>query len=88
MMRIKFPISHIPGKNLLLADALSRVPISEAVDKDLFLQQETAAYVSTVGQSLQATETQLERFRRHQEKMRSADKLLSTADLDGLPDNP
>ena len=63
MMRFKFTISHIPGKNLLLADALSRAPISEAVNEDLFLQQETAAYVSTVVQSLPATEKQLERIR-------------------------
>ena len=68
MMRFKFTISHIPGKNLLLADALSRAPISEAVNEDLFLQQETAAYVSTVVQSLPATEKQLERIRRHQEE--------------------
>ena len=87
MMRFKFTISHIPGKNLLLADALSRAPISEAVNEDLFLQQETAAYVSTVVQSLPATEKWSESgdIRR---KMRSADKLLSTVDLDGLPDNP
>ena len=62
MMRFKFTISHIPGKNLLLADALSRAPISEAVNEDPFLQQETAAYVSTVVQSLPATEKQLERI--------------------------
>ena len=68
MMKFKFTISHIPGKNLLLADALSRAPISEAVNEDLFLQQETAAYVSTVVQSLPATEKQLERIRRHQEE--------------------
>ena len=87
MMRFKFTISHIPGKNLLLADALSRAPISEAVNEDLFLQQETAAYVSTVVQSLPATEKWSESgdIRR---KMRSADKVLSTVDLDGLPDNP
>ena len=68
MTRFKFTISHIPGKNLLLADALSKAPVSEAVNEDLFLQQETAAYVSTVVQSLPATEKQLERIRRHQEE--------------------
>ena len=68
MMQLKFTISHIPGKNLLLADALSRAPISEVVNKDLFLQQGTAAYVITVVQSLPATEKQLERIQRHQEE--------------------
>ena len=46
--KFKFTISHIPGKSLFLADALLTAMISEAVDKDLSLQQETAAYVSTV----------------------------------------
>ena len=49
---------------------LSRAPVLEAVDEDLFLQQKTGA--------------QSKSWR----KTRSADKLLSTVDLDGLPDNP
>ena len=40
MMRFKFTIFHVPGKNLPLVDALSTAPISKAVDEDLFLQQE------------------------------------------------
>ena len=68
MMRFKFTISRISGKNLLLADALSRAPVSEAVNEDLFLQQETASYVSTVVQSLLATEKQLERIWQHHEE--------------------
>ena len=68
MMRFKFTISHVPGKSLLVADALSRAPCAEAVEEDLLLQQETAAYVNIVVQNLPATEKQLERIRRHQEE--------------------
>ena len=60
MMRFKFTISHVPGKSLAVADALSRAPCSEAVREDLLLQQETEAYVNIVVQNLPATEKQLE----------------------------
>ena len=68
MMRFKFTISHVPGKSLLVADALSRAPCSEAGREDLLLQQETEAYVNIVVQKIPATEKQLERIRRHQEE--------------------
>ena len=68
MMRFKFTISHVLGKSLLVADELSRAPCAEAVDEDLLLQQETAAYVNIVVQNLPATEKQLERIRCHQEE--------------------
>ena len=65
MMRFDFTISHVPGKSLLVADALSRAPSTDAVDSDTLLQLETAAYVNAVVQSLPATERQLERIRQH-----------------------
>ena len=68
MMRFKFTISHVPGKSLLVADALSRAPCSEAGREDLLLQQETEAYVNIVVQNLPAMEKQLERIRWHQEE--------------------
>ena len=68
MMRFKFTISHVRGKSLLVADALSRAPCSEAVEEDLLLQQETASYVNSVIHNLPATEKQMERIKRHQEE--------------------
>ena len=68
MMRFDFTISHVPGKNLLVADALSRAPSTDPVDTDTLLQLETAAYVNSVVQSLPATERQIERIRQHQEE--------------------
>ena len=64
MMRFDFSMSHVPGKSLLVADALSRAPCSEAEASE----QETAAYVKSVIQSLPATDRQLERIQRHQEE--------------------
>ena len=61
-------ISHVPGKSLVVADALSRAPCNDPVDKDTLLQQATAVYVNTVVQSLPAMERQLERIRQHQEE--------------------
>ena len=63
-----FSMSHVPGKSLLMADALSGAPCSEAEASDILLQQETAAYVKSVIQSLPATDRQLERIQRHQEE--------------------
>ena len=68
MMRFDFSVSHVPGKSLLMADALSRAPCSEAEASDILLQQETAVYVKSVIQSLPATDRQLERIQRHQEE--------------------
>ena len=38
MIRFDFSMSHVPGKSLLVADALSRAPCSEAEASDIFLQ--------------------------------------------------
>ena len=60
MMRYKFSISHVPGKSLLMADALSRAPCSDVRREDTLLEQATTAYACQVLQSLPATERQLE----------------------------
>ena len=67
-MRFKFTISHVPGKDLFMADALSRAPCSEAIEEDLLFEKETGAYACQVVQSLPATEKQLERIKHHQEE--------------------
>ena len=67
-MRYKFSISHVPGKSLLMADALSRALCSDARREDTLLEQATTDYACQVLQSLPATERQLERIRIHQEE--------------------
>ena len=68
MMRFLFTISHVPGKNLTVADTLSRAPLEETRDSDQTLQEEADALVNLVVQSLPVTERQLEEIKRLQEQ--------------------
>ena len=68
MMRYRFTISHVPGTSLKVADALSRAPCSGSSQSDSLLQEETAAYVDLVLQSLPASDRQLEWIKSHQER--------------------
>ena len=45
MMRFSFSISHTPGKELIIADALSRAPAGSAESDDYLLEKEAKAYV-------------------------------------------
>ena len=64
-MRFQFSISHVPGKSLTTADALSRAPSSEPLEGDKLLQDEADVYVNMVVKALPATERQIQQ---HQEK--------------------
>ena len=68
MMRYQFTISHVPGTSLKVADALSRAPCSGSSQSDSLPQEQTAAYVDLVLQSLPASERQLEWIKSHQER--------------------
>ena len=68
MMRYKFTISHVPGTSLLVADALSRAPCSDALSTDVRFQKKTEVYVDSIVQNLPATEKQLIRIQRYQEE--------------------
>ena len=65
-MRYNFTISHIPGKELVVADTLSRAPSRKPADADEELQEEADAFVSIVVNSLPATEKRLDEIRQHQ----------------------
>ena len=57
LMRYYFDIVHVPGKQLIVADTLSRAPLAEADPGDL--EPETIAYVNVIMESLPATERRL-----------------------------
>ena len=59
MMRYNYTISHVPGKELQIADALSRSPMGSPTCADQALQLEADAYVSVVLQGLPTTEKRL-----------------------------
>ena len=64
MMRFSFTIAHRPGKELIIADALSRSPSQNSTDPDSdLLHQEADAFVRMVMQSLPATENRIKQIR-------------------------
>lgn len=62
LTRYQFTISHIPGKDLVIADTLSRAPMRDSSDSS----SEVDAYVCLVIESLPATEKRLEEIKTHQ----------------------
>ena len=66
LMRYQFSIFHVPGKDLIIADALSRAPVTDSRPEDLELEQETTAFVQLVVQSLPATEKRLQEINNSQ----------------------
>ena len=67
MLRYHFTISHVPGKNLIMADALSRAPEPERPGQEC-PESEVEAYVDAVFSSIPATERRMEEIRQHQEE--------------------
>ena len=66
MMRFAFTIIHVPGKELVIADTLSRAPAANPTLEDETLQDEAQVFACLVLSNLPATEHQLEQVKRHQ----------------------
>jgi len=56
LMRFTYTISHIPGKELTIADALLRSPVSSPTSEDVHFNSEVDAFVDSIMQNLPATE--------------------------------
>ena len=57
-------MSHVPGKDLTTADALSRSPAAYSPTRtDELLQQETSAYLNLTMEYLSVTEQRLQQIR-------------------------
>ena len=67
MLRYHFTISHVPGKNLIMADTLSRAPEPGEPDQEC-PESEVEAYVDATFTSIPATERHMEEIRQHQEE--------------------
>ena len=64
LLRFNFNIIHVPGKNLLTADALYRTPLpATATEAEQDLEKECKAYLDSVVESLPATSTKLEQIK-------------------------
>lgn len=68
LMRFHFTISHVTGKSLITADALSRAPVSSSTPMDDKFRKEVNAYVNMVIKTLPATEQRLETIKALQEE--------------------
>jgi len=68
MMRFNFTISHVPGKQLTIADMLSRAPTESPNVDDYKLEQESQAFVNTIVQSIPATEQRLQQIKEAQQQ--------------------
>ncbi len=75
MMRYNYSISHVPGKLLYTADALSRAPVSASGNHEdsTSLQNETEAFVAAMVSNFPATSDCLVEFW----KAQAADQTLS-----------
>ena len=60
LMRFRYSISHVPGKDLITADTLSRTPVVESQEPhDKSFQDECQAYVNAVMNALPVTDKRL-----------------------------
>ena len=68
LMKYSFHVHHIPGKELVTADTLSRAPIRKPPTKvDKRLTEDLSLYVAIIFESLPASERKLEEIRLHQQ---------------------
>ena len=68
LMRYYFTISHVPGKDMTIPDALSRAPTTEATLNEEGFQDEVNAYVNVVIKNLPASQGRIQQIRKHQEE--------------------
>ena len=62
LMRFNYTISHVPGKLLYIADALSRAPVTKP-DKDcVSLQEEVEGSMDSITKYLPATHNRLQQY--------------------------
>lgn len=67
LLRFQYSISHVPGKSLTTADALSRAPINQEQQSGL-QEEEIALYAHSVLSEIPASDRRLEEIRERQEE--------------------
>ena len=67
-MRFSYTVVHVPGKDLHIADTLSRAPQATLHPNDTELQEEISCYVAEVMTTLPASDKKLEEIRIHQDE--------------------
>ena len=75
LMRFSYTISYIPGKKLVVTDALSRAPISSSTHNDDEFQAEVEMFANTVVQSVPVIVKRLKEIQKAQEADEICQKL-------------
>lgn len=83
LLKYQFTISHVPGKNLVLADTLSRAPLK--ADQGRFMQEEIDLYVDSILAQLPASDKRLQEIKVRQEEDEVCRKLAEYCE-DSWPD--
>lgn len=78
LLRFRFDVVHVPGKNLITADTLSRAPVKHNfTQEEKEKESEVKVFVDAVVHSLPATETRLTAIQQKQKADPICAKLIS-----------
>ena len=66
LMHFKFSISHVPGKNLTIGDALSRAPVTQPSDEEKAHHNDIEAFVHWIIQGIPASDKKPNQIRQCQ----------------------
>ena len=87
LLRFTYTIEHVPGKNLVTADALSRAPIqAPPTAEETQLEKDVGAYINQVVEHLPASEGRLAQIRVAQEADSICKRLMDLVQ-NGWPPN-
>eukprot|EP00731_Ephydatia_muelleri_P013230 Em0007g540a len=85
LMRFKYTISHIPGKELVIADTLSRAPSNEVYQEEKEFRAEIQAYVDLVVRNIPTSEPKMLEIKQAQQKDEICQKVIQYCQ-EGWPD--
>ena len=85
LMRFDFSISHVAGKDLNIADTLSRAPVENMSQSDTDFENETKAFVDVVMSNLPASQNRIELIKTESAKDEICRNLISYC-RDGWPE--
>ena len=85
LMRFDFSISHVAGKDLNIADTLSRAPVENMSQSDTDFENETKAFVDVVMSNLPASQNRIELIKTESAKDEICRNLISYC-KDGWPE--
>eukprot|EP00731_Ephydatia_muelleri_P000002 Em0001g2a len=85
LIRFKYTISHIPGKELVIADTLSRAPSNEVYQEEKEFRAEIQAYVDLVVRNIPTSEPKMLEIKQAQQKDEICQKVIQYCQ-EGWPD--